>query len=269
MLLRRLAQLYLGLLLYGFSSGLMLLSGLGNNPWNVLHQGLAIQTGIGTGYWTDIVGVLLLLLWIPLRQWPGLGTVSNAIVIGLALEATITHLGAPHALAVRVTILIAGIALNGVATGAYIGARFGPGPRDGLMTGLHALTGRSLRQVRTAIELIVLTAGVILGGTFGAGTIAYALAIGPLAQFFVPRLTVPEAYDDAPTWRRKGAASSPRPVADSTIGIVSRRRPQTWTSRPSQSRISATSPDSSAASREPSSDSSASHSCAAIRQPRA
>ena len=264
MLLRRLAQLYLGLCLYGFSSGLMLLSGLGNNPWNVFHQGLSIQTGIGTGYWTDIVGVLLLLLWIPLRQWPGLGTVSNAVVIGLALQVTITHLGTPHAATTRVAILTAGILLNGVATGAYIGARFGPGPRDGLMTGLHALTGRSLRVVRTAIELTVLTAGVLLGGTFGAGTIAYALAIGPLAQFFVPRL----AYD-APTWRRKGAASSPRPVADSTIGIVSRRRPQTWTLRPSQSRISATSPDSSAPSREPSSASSASHSCAAIKQPSA
>jgi uncharacterized membrane protein YczE len=272
MLLRRLAQLYLGLCLYGFSSGLMLLSGLGNNPWNVFHQGLSIQTGIGTGYWTDIVGVLLLLLWIPLRQWPGLGTVSNAVVIGLALEATITHLGAPHAPALRLTLLVGGIVLNGVATGAYIGARFGPGPRDGLMTGLHALTGRSLRAVRTGIELTVLTAGVLLGGTFGAGTIAYALAIGPLAQFFVPRLTVPErrkAYDNAPTWRRNGAASSPRPVADSTIGIVSRRRPHTWTLAPSQSRISATSPDSSAPSREPSSASSASHSCAAIRQPSA
>jgi uncharacterized membrane protein YczE len=265
MLFRRLTQLYAGLLLYGFSSGLMLLSGLGNNPWNVFHQGLSTQTGIGTGYWTDIVGVLLLLLWIPLRQWPGLGTVSNAIVIGLALEVTITHVGTPHAMPIRGTFLLAGIVLNGVATGAYIGARFGPGPRDGLMTGLHALTGRSLRQVRTGIELTVLTAGVILGGTFGAGTIAYALAIGPLAQFFLPRL---DAYN-APTWRRNGAASSPRPVADSTIGIVSRRRPQTWTFSPSQSRISATSPDSSAASREPSSASSASHSCAAIRQPSA
>jgi uncharacterized membrane protein YczE len=267
LLLRRLAQLYLGLALYGFSSGLMLLSGLGNNPWNVLHQGLALQTGIGTGYWTDIVGALLLLIWIPLRQWPGLGTLSNVVVIGLALQVTIDHVSAPHAATARAALLTAGILLNGFATGAYIGARFGPGPRDGLMTGLSALTGRSLRQTRTGIELTVLTAGVVLGGTFGPGTITYALAIGPLAQLFVPRLTV-KSYN-APTWRRNGAASSPRPVADSTIGIVSRRRPHTWTFSPSHERISATSPDSSAASREPSSASSVSHSCAAIRQPSA
>jgi uncharacterized membrane protein YczE len=192
MLLRRLVQLYAGLVLYGVSASLVLLSGLGNMPWDVLHQGLEVQTGIGTGLWVDIVGALLLLAWIPLRQKPGLGTISNVIVLGLVLQAMLAVFDEPHALPARVALLAAGILLNGVATGLYIGARFGPGPRDGLMTGIAA-RGHSLRAVRTAIELSVLATGVALGGTLGIGTVIYALAIGPLAQAFVPRLTVPEA----------------------------------------------------------------------------
>jgi uncharacterized membrane protein YczE len=197
MLARRLLQLYAGLVLYGASASLVLLSGLGNMPWDVLHQGLEVRTGIGTGLWVDIVGALLLLAWIPLRQRPGLGTVSNVIVLGLVVEVMLAAFDQPHAAAARVGLLSAGILLNGVATGLYIGARFGPGPRDGLMTGIAA-RGHSLRVVRTAIELTVLATGVVLGGTLGVGTVLYALAIGPLAHVFVPRLTVP----------REGSANS-------------------------------------------------------------
>jgi uncharacterized membrane protein YczE len=263
-LVRRLTQLYAGLVLYGVSSGLMVLAGLGNNPWNVLHEGLARQTGLGTGFWTCIVGALLLVIWIPLRQWPGLGTLSNVVVIGLVLELTITHLPAAHALPTQATLLATGIVLNGIATGLYIGAELGPGPRDGLMTGLSCATGASLRATRVAIELTVLASGVLLGGTAGLGTIAYALAIGPLAQIFVPLLSVDRPRtgnrSQRATWRRNGAASSPRPVASSTIGSVSSRLPWRWTFSRSQSRIVATSPAASASSCAPSSASSVSHS---------
>src|ERR1044071_4039245 len=178
MLLRRLAQLYAGLVLYGFSAALILLSGLGNVPWDVLHQGLSNHTGIGTGIWVCIVGALLLLLWIPLRQKPGLGTVSNVVVLGVVLQVMVDAFDEPHGTGARVALLVVGVVLNGVATGLYIGARFGPGPRDGLMTGLAA-RGHSLRAVRTAIELTVLASGWLLGGTVGLGTVVYALSIGP------------------------------------------------------------------------------------------
>ena len=186
---RRIAQLYAGLVLYGLSSGLILLAGLGNDPWDVLHQGLSRRTGLGTGVWVCIVGALVLLLWIPLRQRPGLGTLSNVVVIGVVIQVALEPFDTPGAPAARAALLAAGVVLNGVATGAYIGARFGPGPRDGLMTGLAA-RGMSLRAVRTAIELTVLVAGAALGGTVGIGTVVYALAIGPLAHVFVPALTV-------------------------------------------------------------------------------
>jgi uncharacterized membrane protein YczE len=191
MLVRRLLQLYVGLVLYSLSAALVLLSGLGNMPWDVLNQGLEVQTGIGTGLWVDIGGALVLLLWIPLRQKPGLGTVSNVVVLGLVMQAVLATVEPPHGLGVRAALLAAGIVGNGVATGLYIGARFGPGPRDGLMTGLAA-RGHSLRAVRTGIELTVLLIGIPLGGTAGVGTVLYAVAIGPLAHLFVPLLTVPE-----------------------------------------------------------------------------
>jgi len=203
MLARRLVQLYTGLVLYGASASLLILSGLGNDPWDVLHQGLSLQTGIGTGIWVCIAGALVMLLWIPLRQKPGLGTLSNVIVVGLALELCLIAFAPAHDLATRWTLLLSGVLLNGVATGLYIGARFGPGPRDGLMTGLAA-RGMSLRAVRTGIELTVLAAGIALGGTFGVGTLIYALAIGPLAHVFVPAFTI------APT---PAAASAPRVAA--------------------------------------------------------
>jgi uncharacterized membrane protein YczE len=188
-LVRRLTQLYAGLVLYGVSGSFILLSGLGNDPWDVLHQGLSRQTGIGTGLWVDIMGALVLLAWIPLRQRPGLGTISNVVVIGLVVEGMLAAFGPAHGLALRVPLLLVGVVLNGVATGLYIGARFGPGPRDGLMTGIAA-RGHSVRAVRTGLEVTVLVLGALLGGTVGIGTLVYALAIGPLAHVFVPAFTM-------------------------------------------------------------------------------
>ncbi|MBD0711451.1 MULTISPECIES: YczE/YyaS/YitT family protein [unclassified Streptomyces] len=189
---RRLVQLYGGLALYGVSSALLVRSGLGLEPWNVLHQGLAGKTGLTIGTVSIIVGALVLLLWIPIRQRPGLGTVSNVFVIGLAIDGTLALVPDARHLAWRIALLVAGIVLNGVATGLYIAARFGPGPRDGLMTGLHRLTGRSIRVVRTSIEVAVVATGFLLGGSVGIGTVLYAVSIGPLAQFFLPRFAVPE-----------------------------------------------------------------------------
>jgi uncharacterized membrane protein YczE len=200
MLVRRLVQLYAGLALYGFSTGLLILSALGNTPWDVLHQGLSRQTGLSVGAWAIIIGALLLVLWVPLRQRLGLGTVSNVLVVGIGIDATLALLSTPDALAGRLGFVAAGVVLNGVATGMYIGARFGPGPRDGLMTGLAA-RGLPLRATRTAIEICVLASGWLLGGTVGIGTLAYALAIGPLAHVFLPMFDVP--VDSAPPWERK------------------------------------------------------------------
>jgi uncharacterized membrane protein YczE len=188
---RRLTQLFAGLVLYGFSDALMLLAGLGVDPWDVLHQGLSRRFGLGVGTWAIIVGAVVLALWIPLRQRPGFGTVCNVVVIGAVIDVCMATIPAPHGLTLRTIVLLAGVGLNGVATGAYIGAGLGPGPRDGLMTGLAA-RGHSIRVVRTAIELTVLASGWLLGGTVGVGTVVYALAIGPLAHFFIPLLRIDE-----------------------------------------------------------------------------
>ncbi|MGW4567173.1 membrane protein YczE [Streptomyces sp. NPDC004561] len=192
-LARRLIQLYSGLALYGASSALLVASGLGLEPWNVLHQGLAKLTGLTIGVVSIVVGAAVLLLWIPLRQRPGLGTVSNVFVVGLAMDGTLALLPDPHSLLVRVPLLLAGIVLNGVATGLYISASFGPGPRDGLMTGLHRRTGRSIRLMRTTIEVAVVVTGFALGGTIGVGTVLYAVSIGPLAQLFLRVFALPPA----------------------------------------------------------------------------
>ena len=181
----RLAQLYGGLVLYGVSSSLLVLAGLGLDPWDVFHQGLARHTPLAIGTWAILVGVAVLLLWIPLRQRPGIGTLSNVVLVGATMDLVLGHVHAPHAMTARVSCLVCGVFLNGVATGAYIGAGFGPGPRDGLMTGLAA-RGHSIRVVRTGLELTVLATGWLLGGTVGVGTVLYALAIGPLAHMFVP-----------------------------------------------------------------------------------
>jgi uncharacterized membrane protein YczE len=190
-LTRRLVQLYLGLALYGGSMALQIRSTLGLDPWDVFHQGLTRHIGLSFGTVTMIVGAAVLLLWIPLRQRPGLGTISNVFVIGLSVDAGLALIPTLHGLLLRLAVLAAGIVLNGVAGGLYIGARFGPGPRDGLMTGFCRRTGRSVRLVRTVIEVTVLLVGLTMGGTFGIGTVAYALAIGPLVQFFLPLFTVP------------------------------------------------------------------------------
>ncbi|WP_258177460.1 membrane protein YczE [Streptomyces solincola] len=189
---RRLLQLYAGLALYGFSSALLVRSGLGLEPWNVLHQGLAERTGLSMGLVLTIVGAAVLLLWLPLRQRPGLGTVSNVLVIGAAMDAALWLLPGVHGLPAQAGWMVAGVVLNGVATGLYIAARFGPGPRDGLMTGLHRRTGRSVRLIRTVIEVSVVATGFALGGSVGVGTLLYALAIGPLVQFFLRFFAVPE-----------------------------------------------------------------------------
>ena len=189
--LRRLTQLFAGLVLYGFSDALMLLAGLGVDPWDVFHQGLSRHFGLGVGTWAIIVGAIVLALWIPLRQRPGFGTLSNVIVVGSVIDLCLATIPAPHGLASRTVVLLAGVFLNGVATGAYIGAGLGPGPRDGLMTGLAA-RGHSIRVVRTALELTVLVSGWLLGGTVGIGTVVYALAIGPLAHIFIPLFQVGE-----------------------------------------------------------------------------
>jgi uncharacterized membrane protein YczE len=188
--LRRLVQLFLGLILYGVSDSMLLLAGLGLDPWDVLHQGLSRRIGLGVGTWAIIVGVAVLLLWIPFRQRPGIGTVCNVLVVGAVIDLVLAAVPAPHGLVTRVAVLLGGVFLNGVATGAYIGAGLGPGPRDGLMTG-WAARGHSIRVVRTAIELSALAAGWLLGGTVGVGTVLYALAIGPLAHRFIPLLAIP------------------------------------------------------------------------------
>ncbi|WP_446042218.1 membrane protein YczE [Streptomyces sp. SID1121] len=204
-LTRRLLQLATGLALYGASAALLVRGGLGLEPWGVLHQGLSERTGLSMGVVSIIVGATVLLLWIPLRQRPGLGTVSNVFVVGLAMDATLALVPDAHGAPARITLLVAGIVLNGAATGLYIAARFGPGPRDGLMTGLNRVTGRSIRLVRTSIEIVVVATGFVLGGSVGIGTVAYALAIGPLAQLFLRVFAVPPA----PASSRVVAAGSP------------------------------------------------------------
>ena len=189
---RRLIQLYLGLALYGLSMALMVRSGLGVMPWDVLHQGLARQLGWSLGAVTVLVGALVLLAWIPLRQRPGLGTVSNVVVIGVAVDAGLAVLREASSVPAGLAFAAAGIGLNGLATAAYIGVRLGPGPRDGLMTGLVQRTGGSVRMIRTAIEVAVVLSGWLLGGTLGVVTVLYALSIGPLVHALLPPLTVPE-----------------------------------------------------------------------------
>lgn len=189
---RRLGQLYAGLVLYGFSMALLVRARLGVMPWDVLHQGLGRSVGWSLGTVSVIVGALVLLLWIPLRERPGLGTVSNVFVIGVSVDLSLWLLPAVDDPLLRGAFVVAGIVLNAVATAAYIGVRMGPGPRDGLMTGLVRRSGRSVRLVRTSIEAVVVLTGWLLGGTLGVATVLYALLIGPLVHPLLPRLTVRE-----------------------------------------------------------------------------
>jgi uncharacterized membrane protein YczE len=174
--------LLVGLIGYGFSMALMVRAGLGLDPWDVFHQGLSRHTGMTIGVASAVVGVVVLLAWIPLRNRPGIGTIANVVVIAVTVDAALAWLPTPTALPVRVALMLGAVMLNAVSTVLYIGAGLGPGPRDGLMTGLVARTGLSVRLVRTSIEASVLVTGWLLGGTVGVGTVIYALGIGPLVQ---------------------------------------------------------------------------------------
>ncbi|WP_226902252.1 membrane protein YczE [Phycicoccus mangrovi] len=193
----RLAQLLVGLGLFGVTMGLMLRAGLGVEPWGVLTTGLIRYVPITYGEMVIATSFVVLLLWLPLRQWPGVGTVANAVVIGLATDATLAVVPPVEGLGWRVLVMLLGVVGNGVAGAMYIGSQLGPGPRDGLMTGLTRRTGRSVRLVRTSLEVTVVVLGWLLGGVVGLGTLVYALLIGPVVQLFLPLLTV--RVDPPPT----------------------------------------------------------------------
>jgi uncharacterized membrane protein YczE len=194
MMHRRLFQLFWGLCLYGFSMALMLRANLGLSPWDVLNQGLAPRLDLSFGMTVNLIGAVVLLLWWPLRQRPGIGTIANILVIGTAVDLSLAILPMPEGYAMRAAWLGAGIILNGIAGGAYIGAGMGPGPRDGLMTGLCRRTDMPVKWVRTGIEIAVLAVGWLLGGTVGVGTILYAVGIGWIVHHALPffRIATPE-----------------------------------------------------------------------------
>lgn len=210
--LARLVQLLGGLALYGASMALMVRAHVGLAPWDVLHQGLSRHLSWSFGAVTALTGVFVLAIWLPLRQRPGIGTVSNVVVIAISVDAVLTVLPPVTGLPWQVLTLVAGVVLNGLATATYVGARLGPGPRDGVMTGLHARTGWSVRLIRTGIEVTVLVTGWLLGGTAGLGTVVYALAIGPLTQVFLPVVAVRGGTDnEGHAERRTRRAARGRP----------------------------------------------------------
>lgn len=186
----RLVQLLGGLILYGVSMAMMVQANLGLDPWDVLHQGLAPRLGLSFGLTVNLIGLAVLALWLPLRQRPGVGTVLNILVIGTVTDIALAVLPRPDDLLRRFLMLVAGIVLNGIAGGAYIGAGLGPGPRDGLMTGFCRKTGLPVKAVRTAIELTVLAVGWMLGGTVGLGTVLYAASIGWVVHYALPAFTL-------------------------------------------------------------------------------
>lgn len=185
---RRVIQLLVGLFLYGAGAALTVEAGLGVDPWTVLAEGLSLHTGIGVGWMTNILGFFILLLWIPLRQRPGIGTVANILLVGTSMQAVLTLVPPISGLIAQVAVLLAGIVLVALASGLYIGAHFGPGPRDGLMTGMNARLGWPIWVCRATVELSVLFAGWLLGGTVGLGTVLFAVLIGPLVHVALPLL---------------------------------------------------------------------------------
>lgn len=195
-MIARLVRLLAGLWLYGATMALLVESGLGLDPWDVLHEGLTHRLGLSFGTVTALVGVVVLLLWVPLRQRPGVGTVLNVVVVSVAVDVTLAWLPTPDALAVQAGFLVAGVVGNGLAGALYVGARLGTGPRDGLWDGLVRRTGRSVRLVRTSLELTVLATGFALGGTVGVGTVVYAACIGPLVQLFLGLTTSAPGGDE-------------------------------------------------------------------------
>ena len=184
--------------MYGISLAMFIRAGLGLDPWDVFHQGVAVKTGLSIGTVVVIVSFLVLLLWIPLRQRPGIGTLFNAVLVGVFADIGLVLIPSFSHLAGQAAMLVGAVLLNGIASACYIGARFGPGARDGLMTGLARRTGWSVRASRTGIEVVVLAAGWLLGGSVGVGTVVYALVIGPLVQLLLPRFTVPEQEATTP-----------------------------------------------------------------------
>jgi uncharacterized membrane protein YczE len=187
---RRLTQLAVGLVLYGVTLGMMLRATLGNASWDVLHQGMAAHLPMSIGTAVIVMSLVVLLFWIPLREMPGLGTIANSFVVGLVADETLRLLSGPDLMWQRVLLMVGGVVLNALATALYIGSQFGPGPRDGLMTGLHRRTGLSIQVVRFGIEVSVVAVGWVLGGVVGVGTVLYAVAIGPLVQLMLPRFIV-------------------------------------------------------------------------------
>ncbi len=206
---RRLLQLVVGLVLFGTSLAVLVVSGLGTAPWDVLHLGLTGLTGLSLGTMSVLVSVVVLLLWVPLRQRPGLGTVANAVLVGVTIDLALLVLPDSPGLAARWLLLVLGVALNGAATALYIGAQLGPGTRDGLMTGLARLTGRPIGLVRTAIEVVVVLLGWLLGGPLGLGTVLYALAVGPVAQLVLPWVVVDLSPPGSDQGRRDGGPGGP------------------------------------------------------------
>lgn len=198
-LTRRLVQLFVGLSMYGLAMAMMVRAGVGLDPWDVFHYGVSLHTGWSLGVAVIVVSIPVLLLWAPLRQWPGLGTIANAVWIGVATDISLRVLPDAHGLTHQVPLFAAALVINGLGGALYIGSQLGPGPRDGLMTGLHRRTGVSLRLVRTGLEVTVLSIGWLLGGVVGVGTVAYALLIGPLVQFFLPMCIVSLPGQPAPT----------------------------------------------------------------------
>jgi uncharacterized membrane protein YczE len=192
LLARRIIQLLVGLFAYGIGISLMVQAGIGVAPWDVLTQGISRQTGLDFGLLTNIIGVAVLLCWIPIRQRPGIGTIANVLLIGPSAQLGLWIFPKQHALGFQLLFFVLGLVLIALATGLYIGARMGPGPRDGLMTGIHARTGWRIWIVRTAIEVTVLLVGWALGGNFGPGTVAFALLIGPMVGVTIPWLRVPD-----------------------------------------------------------------------------
>lgn len=186
----RFAQLNLGLVLFGVSLALMLRSGLGLEPWGVLAYGVMTHLPLSYGLVTIVISFVVLMLWIPLRQWPGVGTVLNGVVIGLVIDATLAVVPDVRGLGWQVLVLLVAVVGNGLAGALYIGSQLGQGPRDGLMVGLSRVSGRSIRLVRTSLEIAVVLLGWLLGGVVGIGTVIYALGIGPVVQFFLPMVTV-------------------------------------------------------------------------------
>ncbi len=201
---RRFAQLAAGLVLYGATAGMIVLAQLGLDPWDVLHQGLARTFGLGIGTWAVIVSLVVLLLWLPLQERPGVGTVANALVVGAVIDLVLALAHPPHELWARMLLLAGGVGGNGLATGLYIGAGLGPGPRDGLSVGI-AGRGYSMRVVRTSVEAAVVVTGLSLGGTIGVGTLMYAMLIGPITHVTIPALAIKKVTERQWSRRKRSA----------------------------------------------------------------